>query len=126
MSQRGGTDAEGRPAFVVSANLKNVAAVGTPQARYILGDLDADPGPAPASQGRALPAPEGSKQDPATMTAGAINRELDDLMMQESKLKPSQKARERELKKEVKMRAGDAGRIPPLPYPEYQPRKQLK
>jgi hypothetical protein len=124
MSQRGGTDAEGNPAFVVSANLKRVAAVGTPQARYILGDLSADPGDVPA-----LPRPkqaDTSSQEPAGMALDDINRELDNFMMSEKKLTAKQQSRQQALLAEVEKRAGKGmTRLPPVPE-FYGPRKELK
>jgi hypothetical protein len=123
MSQRGGTDAEGNPAYVVSPNLKRVAAVGTPQARYILGDLSADPGDAPA-----LPRPkqaDTSSQEPAGMALDDINRELDNFMMSEKKLTAKQQSRQQALLAEVEKRAGKGmTRLPPMPE-FYGPRKEL-
>jgi hypothetical protein len=125
MSQRGGTDAEGNPAFVVSANLKSVAAVGTPEARYILGDLSAKPATAP----KALPKPkraDTSSQEPAGMKLDDINRELDDFMMADKKLSSKDAARNKALLAEVEKRAGKGmTRLPPMPE-FYGPRKELK
>jgi hypothetical protein len=124
MSQRGGTDAEGNPAFVVSANLKSVAAVGTPEARYILGDLSAEPDTAP----KALPKPKQantSSQEPAGMKLDDINRELDNFMMADKKLSAKDAARNRALLAEVEKRAGKGmTRLPPMPE-FYGPRKEL-
>jgi hypothetical protein len=112
------------PAFVVSANLKSVAAVGTPEARYILGDLSAEPDTAP----KALPKPKQantSSQEPAGMKLDDINRELDSFMMADKKLSAKDAARNRALLAEVEKRAGKGmTRLPPMPE-FYGPRKEL-
>lgn len=123
MSQRGGTDATGAPAWVVSANLKQVARVGTPQARYILGDLSAEEAAqVDIPQNAPLLLSDASNQDPQTMSADAINKELDTYYFADS-LTDEQAIRERLLKEEVVARAGDIGRLPP--FAEYGPRKTL-